>query len=296
MARKSRIHYEGALYHVICRGNNREWIFADVNEKLKYLELLQNYKKKHDFKCYAYCVMGNHVHMLIEVKQVPLSKIMQGIQLVYTQYYNKKHSRIGHVFCGRYKAILCNKDAYLLMLIRYIHQNPLRAGIEDGMDYAWSSHKKYIGKEASGFVSVDFPLKMFDESSKSNAIRNYLNFVYEEDMEINSIKAEEFSEGTQDGHSLIEETRLNLSMNELVKVVAENCNITSEDLVSKKRYREIARAKKTFAWLCFRYTHYQQMEMAHVLGVSQASISKILRVEDEEILKATREIYEKVVE
>ena len=135
MSRKPRIHNEGALYHVIIRGNNREYIFKEELWKKQYLEIIMRYKQKYKFKLYAYVIMDNHAHLLIEVNHVPLSKVMQCIQQVFTQMFNREQKRTGHVFEQRYKSILCDKDEYLLMLIRYIHQNPLRAGLENGVDY-----------------------------------------------------------------------------------------------------------------------------------------------------------------
>ncbi|MCG8500583.1 MAG: transposase, partial [Firmicutes bacterium] len=117
MPRKPRIHYEGALYHVIVRGNNRSSIFEKKENKAEYLNIIKRYKKKYSFKLYAYCIMDNHAHILIEVDKAPLSKIMQVIQQVYTQNYNKDYERTGHVFEQRYKAIICDKDSYLLNLI-----------------------------------------------------------------------------------------------------------------------------------------------------------------------------------
>lgn len=161
MARKPRVHYEGALYHVICRGNNRKYVFEEA-WKAVYLEILQHYKKKYGFKLYAYVVMDNHVHLLIEVNQVPLSKLLQYIQQVFTQRYNRSKGRTGHVFEQRYKAILCDKNAYLLMLIRYIHQNPVRVGKAEGLYYPWSSYREYITESKAGLIYTKFPLSLFD--------------------------------------------------------------------------------------------------------------------------------------
>jgi REP element-mobilizing transposase RayT len=98
--------------------------------------------------------MDNHAHLLIEVDDIPLSKIMQGIQQVFTQHYNRKNKTTGHVFEQRYKSFLCAKDAYLLQLIRYIHQNPVRSKLTGGLNYQWSSHKEYIGNP--GLAEVNF--------------------------------------------------------------------------------------------------------------------------------------------
>ena len=94
----------------MARGNNGEYIIKDEQDKKHYIDIVKKYKERYQFKLYAYCLMDNHIHMLIEVSEVPLAKIMQGIQQVYTQHYNKKYKRTGHVFQQRYKAVLCNKD------------------------------------------------------------------------------------------------------------------------------------------------------------------------------------------
>lgn len=97
MARKPRVHYQGALYHVMVRGNNGENVLSEEVHKNKYLEIIASYKEKIDFMLYAYCIMDNHAHLLIEVRDVPLSEIMQRIQQVYTQWFNHKYNRTGHV-------------------------------------------------------------------------------------------------------------------------------------------------------------------------------------------------------
>lgn len=113
MARKPRIEYEGAFYHVISRGNQRQTIFKDKEDHDKYLEVLARYKEKYHYLLHAYVLMKNHVHLLIETTNTPLSKILQGINQTYTAYSNKKNKTVGHLFQGRYKAILCDKDEYL---------------------------------------------------------------------------------------------------------------------------------------------------------------------------------------
>jgi putative transposase len=129
MARKPRIYYPGALYHVIVKGNNGEDVFKEESHKNKYLDIIASYKTMMGFILYAYCIMDNHAHLLIEVRDIPLSKIMQRIQQVYTQWFNHKYKRTGHVFQQRYKALLCDKDSYLLQLVRYIHNNPVKADL-----------------------------------------------------------------------------------------------------------------------------------------------------------------------
>ncbi|MDD4834648.1 MAG: transposase [Lutispora sp.] len=180
MARKPRVEYPGALYHVMCRGNNGEYVLNKDEDKLIYLELVRKYKERYGFKLYSYCIMNNHVHLLIEMETVELSKIMQGIQQSFTQRYNKKYNRTGHVFQQRYKAVLCDKDNYLLQLIKYIHYNPVEAGIEAGLNYQWSSHNNYLKFKNDGLVEIDFVLGMFREDYKK------AHRLYEEFMNLNN--------------------------------------------------------------------------------------------------------------
>ena len=124
MARKPRLYSSGVLYHVIVRGNQRQRTFRCPADYQTDLEKLTHYRRQHEVTIYAYCLMPNHVHLLLEYGKTPLGKFIQGLQQSYTQYYNRKYKKVGHLFQGRYKAILCQKDAYLLQLIRYIHLNP----------------------------------------------------------------------------------------------------------------------------------------------------------------------------
>jgi len=178
--RKPRIEFEGAFYHVITRGNQRQKTFRDQEDFRKYLEILSNYKQRYNFLLYAYILMNNHVHLLLETAQTPLSKILQGINQSYTMYFNKKYKTSGHLFQGRYKAILCDRDEYLLALIKYIHHNPLRAKIAELPDeYEWSSYRQYAQRQGHpGIVDTDNVLRMFSED-KSTARKLFRAYVSE---------------------------------------------------------------------------------------------------------------------
>ena len=162
MARKPRVEFEGAFYHVIARGNQRQDIFRDDQDRTTYLERVEHYSKRYDFRLYAYVLMSNHVHLLIETQRIPLSKIMQGIQFTYTQYYNRRHRTVGHLFQGRYKAILCDRESYLLELVRYIHLNPARVRKpNDPWKYPWSSHRAYLGERTPVEIDTKLVLGQF---------------------------------------------------------------------------------------------------------------------------------------
>lgn len=174
MARKPRIEFAGAFYHVITRGNQRQRVFKDPGDYQRYLKILVDYKDRYDFGLYAYVLMSNHVHLLIETKEVVLSRILQGVNQSYTMYFNKKYDTVGHLFQGRYKAILCDKDAYLLSLVKYIHLNPIRVRVVRALEaYPWSSHHIYIaGSDGNGLVDVEKVLGMFSED-RGRARRAY---------------------------------------------------------------------------------------------------------------------------
>ena len=145
MARQLRIEYAGALYHVTARGNERKDIYINDKDREKFLEYIQLCHERWGIKIHGYCLMNNHYHLLLETPQANLSRSMQYLNTGYSIYYNLNHKRTGHLFQGRYKAILVEKDEYLLELSRYIHLNPVRAGItKKPEEYFWSSYKFFF--------------------------------------------------------------------------------------------------------------------------------------------------------
>ncbi len=180
MARSLRIQYAGALYHIISRGNGQAPIFADDTDKEAFLDLLTRVNKKYNLICHAYCLMNNHYHLVIETPDGNLSAAMRQLNGVYTGTFNRRHQRSGHVFQGRYKAILVQKESYLLEVIRYVALNPIRAKIAKlPRDYAWSSYTATVGlANAHPCLFVDWVLAQFDERKKS-AQERYSRFVSE---------------------------------------------------------------------------------------------------------------------
>jgi putative transposase len=177
MARKPRIEFEGAFYHVITRGNQRQNVFSHEEDYRNYLEILARYKDLYKYHLYAYVLMSNHVHLLIETRKTPLSKILQGINQSYTAWFNKRYKTVGHLFQGRYKAILCDKDSYLLSLVKYIHLNPVRARLtKTPAEYPWSSHLAYVEPVRTSIVDEEQVLRMFSED-KSRARRLYSAYI-----------------------------------------------------------------------------------------------------------------------
>ncbi len=147
MARPLRIEYEGAFYHITSRGNDRQDIFFSKVDYEKFKEYLDKSQEKYGYSLHCYILMTNHYHLLIETPNANMSKIMHYINGSYTNYINRKRRKHGHLFQGRYKAILVDRDSYLLELSRYIHLNPVRAGmVEKPENYPYGSYCDYIRK------------------------------------------------------------------------------------------------------------------------------------------------------
>ena len=143
MARQKRVVGDGLVYHVINRGNNRQAIFLDEDDFRLYLGLLYRYKVKYDFKLFAYCLMTNHVHLLIQTTaKATVSQIMQSLTNAHTRHYHYKYKTSGHVWQGRFKSPIVSDDQYMLKVMQYIEENPVRAGMVNNVcDYKWSSYK-----------------------------------------------------------------------------------------------------------------------------------------------------------
>lgn len=162
MARNLRVEVEGGLYHLIARGNDRQNIFHSPEDHLKFLALLIKEKARSPFFLYAYCLMTNHIHLLLERQRETVGCIMQRVLGGYSRYYNRRHKHVGHVFQGRHKSILCQSDRYLGELVRYIHLNPVRARMVSlPEDYHRSSHRAYLGLEQDGLTDADPVLRHF---------------------------------------------------------------------------------------------------------------------------------------
>ncbi len=153
MARPLRIEYPGAVYHITSRGNEKKPVYKDDQDRENFLFILDKVNKRYHWLCHAYCLMDNHFHLLIETPDGNLSIGMRQLNGVYTQAFNKRHRRVGHLFQGRYKAILIQKDSHLLEVCRYVVQNPVRAGLaEDPGQWRWSSYRCHGGAREAIFV------------------------------------------------------------------------------------------------------------------------------------------------
>jgi putative transposase len=178
MTRPVRIEFAGALYHVTSRGDRREAIYEDDADRVQFLEILDGVIATFNWAGHAYCQMGNHYHLVIETPDGNLSKGMRQLNGVYTQASNRRHGRVGHLFQGRYKAILVDGDAYLLELTRYVVLNPVRAGmVAHPGDWCWSSYLDMVGERSPpAWLTTDGVLAQF-AADRREAVRRYVAFV-----------------------------------------------------------------------------------------------------------------------
>ena len=178
MSRPLRLECPDALYHLTSRGDRREDIYEDDTDRRNFLEVLSSVIEQFNWECYAYCLMSNHYHLLVQTPEANLSKGMRQLNGVYTQAYNRRHNKTGHLFQGRYKSILVDEESYLLELSRYIVLNPVKAGMVERVDqWKWSSYQATVNEAvAPEWLAIDYLLSQFSVQRKT-AIRKYKTFV-----------------------------------------------------------------------------------------------------------------------
>lgn len=306
MARPYRLQGEGLLYHIASRGDDRKKIFLRETDYQKFLEYLQAAKEKFKFYLYAYCLMGNHYHLLLETTQPNISRVMQYINTSYTVYYNVKRNRCGHLFQGKYKSILVDKDNYLLELTRYIHLNPVRARIvANPQEYKWSSYQDYIERSKAGVVDKTEADKYFKLPPAS-----YGQFVLEGIEKTSSPFAELYAGFILGKEKFIKDTAAALKV-----------QVESEDFAYKKIIRgvepdiiiqrvanyykkevEVLRkakkrpflAKKVAVFLLKKLTPLTNKEIGAEFGISYSAVSKISQ-DMERLMNEDRKIKQDVV-
>lgn len=163
MARSLRVQFEGALYHVVVRANNRQPLFRDTRDRRRYLELLSRYQGRFGFSVYCYLLISRQVHLLMETPKGNMSKVMQCLGTSYTSYFNRRHRRRGTLFEGRYRSYLVNKESSLSEITRYIHRTCFQSSLntEKKRNYPWSSYRIYLGRKVSGLVETEPVLSRF---------------------------------------------------------------------------------------------------------------------------------------
>jgi len=288
MARRHRLHFPGACYHVILRGNAKQDIFFQAGDRYRFYLLLQEGVERFGHSILAFCAMTNHVHLLCQVSDIPLSRIVQNVSFRYTRWINWRLNRVGHLFQGRYKAILVDADEYLLKLASYIHLNPVRSRlVKDPIEYPWSSHRAYAGKELIPWLRTEPILGHFsNDLQKARAL--FLHFV-KEDM--SSGHREEFSCGDKkDGRFLGEddfkETIGNLVADEVlhkpgievvIKAVEATYGLAEGTLANSDGSFRMAEARSMAAWAVRELSDASLTDLAKTLHRDVTSLSSSIR-------------------
>ncbi len=250
MARKRRYHFPGMFYHIMLRGNEKRDIFFSDADRKSMAFLLMDGVKKFEHKIHAFCFMNNHIHLLLQVCEIPASTIMHNLSSRYSQKINRKYKRIGHLFQGRYKAILIEEDKYFMRLLRYIHLNPVRSKIVTRPEeYSWSSHNSYLGKNHIDWLTVEYGLSKFSKSEQER-LKAYSDYI---DYEESSHELEEFRKGFNDGQILGSEdfiTRIknlqnqskkkNLQLSNIVQATCELIKVNEELIKSSLQIRALS--------------------------------------------------------
>ena len=273
MGRPWREEYKGGIYHVIARGNNKEYIFKEDIDKGYFIKQLKESIDGMNYRVFGYVLMDNHYHILIQTMDKKLQEIMHQINNKYSKYFNAKYKRVGHVFQGRYKATLVQDERYLIWVLRYIHQNPVQAGIcKTVSEYKWSSDIFYR-RGIKGFVNVDIVLNMLD-AERNEAVKKYIELMTEKEEKDYS---KEKIIGDEAYQLMCLSRRKTEERKRLDEILIET-GISEEDYAlvkSGSRKRRLTQYKLEYAKaaLALRYTY---KEIAHNINITESSVKDLI--------------------
>ena len=302
MARPLRIIFPGAFYHITARGNEQKAIFKSKRDREKFLEYLSSATERYSAVIHAFCLMDNHYHLLIETPLANLPQIMRHINGAYTTYFNVKRARRGHLFQGRYKAILVQKDPYAKELTRYMHLNPVRAQmVKTPGDHDWSSYNAYIGAtEAPGWLHRDFILAYFGKR-KATAQKGYRDFVMAYvDREYVSpltkatgtlvLGSAEFIQAIKDRY--LGDQKSSRDIPALRQIHKGLAMVTVMGLVAEALPKHPGQIRNASIYLCRKHTSQKLRNIGKQFGISDAAVSQVCkrfkgRIESDRNLRKT---------
>ena len=294
MGRPLRIEYPGALYHITSRGNERRKVFKDKTDRITFFNILKDYHDRFGILVHSYVLMDNHYHLILETPKGNLLKIMHGINSRYTINFNRRHKRTGHLFQGRYKAIIVDKDAYLIPLSRYVHLNPVRARmVEKPEQYRWSSYRGYIEKgKKDNWVEYSWVLSKFGQKRKraEQKYREYTeqSLIVKIESPLKDLlgqvvlggdefkeKIIEYLEGKQISQEIVERKRFEKRAlpDDIVKEVAKKFDMEEKEVRSRGGKGNIARSVAIY--IMQRYTGKSNEEIGKIFeGIHYSAVSK----------------------
>lgn len=277
LPRCARVKFEGAIYHIILRSISDVLLFKDNSDKEVFLSYIKKYKVQFNFKLYAYCLMSNHVHLIVDCNGADISKIMHSINQSYAQYYNRKYKRHGHLFQDRFKSKIVNNDNYLMALSLYIHRNPSDiSGYKNCIEkYNYSSLGLYFGlrKDKYNILDKSFIIKLFSPSLKSfrKRYKKLLRGILSNNVEDFKFDEKDTYEYRSERKIIIRDKAPELVLEKLARYLGVNKN-----LIYFKYNREAVKFKALFIFVCRNLANITYKELSkYVINTSQAYLSKL---------------------
>ena len=256
MPRVARKISNTKVYHIILRGNDRQDIFYDEQDYKKFLKIMKLTKEKYQYEIYVYCFMANHVHLVFYDKNNQISKIIQSIAISYSSYFSKKYRKEGHLFQNRFLSKNIETKEYLYRLCRYIHQNPLKAGISTVKRYKWSSYREYIYDEK--MISRELILSMFGQTKKE-AIENFIIFHSYEEKNINEEVEYEIIDKLTD-EQVKRKIQKILSIEDVWEIRTYNKKVRDEKIYQLKNIKGTSKA-----------------QLSRILGINRKVIERVMK-------------------
>ncbi len=283
MARRTRLHIPGAVYHVMLRGNAGQLLFFTADDYGHFYNLLSDGVDRFSYQVHAFCCMPNHLHLLVQVGVTPLSRIMQNLTFRYARWVNEQQGRTGHLFQGRYKALLIEPENYLVELTRYIHLTPVRARfVKEPADHPWSGHRAYIGLEHLAWLTTEKVLQQF-ATNRAQAQRKYRAFVERGKTEGHR---QEFHYGTREGRLLGDDQFVKKILQQvgesqwnhvpLDQVLAQACqigNCQQNDLLLAGKNRHASHIRALAAWVVREQPHLTLVNLSKKVGRDSSTLS-----------------------
>jgi len=280
VARPLRIEYPGAVYHLTTRGNRRENIFFCDEDRKKFLKILGKTVSRYNWICHAYCLMDNHYHLLIETPDANLSLGMRQLNGMYTQFSNRSHNKVGHIFQGRFKSILVERNYHLLALCRYIVCNPVKAGMCDSPEkWIWSSYiPTAFGKDVPEFLTVDWILGQFSKW-KDSARKQYRQFVLSGRKEDSSPWKNLKGQMILGDEEFVKEIQVYLSDDKKIKEISRIQRVAGRPPLAKlfpiSAKTDKSKRNKTICKAHLNYC-YTLKEIAGYIGIHYTTVSKVI--------------------
>lgn len=308
MPRQPRLDIPDLLQHVIVRGIERGLIFRDDDDRHSFLDRLRNLLAETGTECFAWALIPNHLHLLLRPRQIELSRFMRRLLTGYAVNFNRRHKRAGHLFQNRYKSILCEEDVYLLELVRYIHLNPLRAGLVPDLEaldsYPWCGHAELLGKRPSTGLTCDSVLELFGDKLKT-ARHAYHQFLADglamgkrselvggglrrsqalnrgkdeyQDYDNRILGSGEFVESLRQEGLLDSSMPSPMELIDLQKAIEGYYQLPRQGLCQRGRQNTVAEARAVFCYCGVRALHYSGAEIGRHLGIGPSSVTRSVR-------------------